>query len=214
MSRRSRRAAAPSGTRPPRWPGAPGDPPSAPLALPGPRAFPEEARAPSRGLVHSGSPDLTAQGEGTNRLHPGLTLTDISTWADEVRPSRPNTAPWHYVNIPGGASGYNAQRDCPRGCVVSAIEQSLRLLQDLSKGWAIRQRHAWTSPIRGEAIGPRSPMPFHGPRWGPAALDLRWCSHLPRLRIRGGSISGNSASPPGLKPRGRRAGYAVPCQEP
>ena len=75
-------------------------------------------------------------------------FVEASTWADDIRPSRPNTGPWHYVNIPGGASGYNAQRDCRRGCVVSAIEQSLRLLQDLSKGWAIRQRHAWTSPVQ------------------------------------------------------------------
>ncbi len=107
--------------------------------MPGPRTFPEQARAPSPGLAHSGSSGLTAQGEGTNRLHPGTTLADISTWADEIHPTRPNTAPWHYVNIPGGASGYNAQRDCPRGCVVSAIEQSIRLLQDTSNDRAVRQ---------------------------------------------------------------------------
>ncbi len=71
-----------------------------------------------------------ARREATNLLDPGTTLADISTWADEVRSSRPNTGPWHYVNIPRGAAGYNAQRDCGRGCVVSAIEQSLRLLQD------------------------------------------------------------------------------------
>ena len=53
-----------------------------------------------------------AQAQMAALLDPGTTLADISTWADEVRPSRPNTGPWHYVNIPGGASGYNAQRDC------------------------------------------------------------------------------------------------------
>jgi hypothetical protein len=80
-----------------------------------------------------------ARREVTNLLDPGTTLADISTWADEVRSGRPNSGPWHYVNIPRGASGYNAQRDCGRGCVVSAIEQSLRLLQDPTKGKAIRQ---------------------------------------------------------------------------
>ena len=53
-----------------------------------------------------------AQAQVATLLDPGTTLADISTWADDIRPSRPNTGPWHYVNIPGGASGYNAQSDC------------------------------------------------------------------------------------------------------
>ena len=80
-----------------------------------------------------------AQAQVATLLDPGTTLADISTWVDEVRPSRPNTGPWHYVNIPGETSGYNAQRDCSRGCVVSAIEESLRLLQDPTKDRAVRQ---------------------------------------------------------------------------
>ena len=43
------------------------------------------------------------------------------------------------MTIPRGAAGYNAQRDCSHGCAVSAIEQSLRLIQDPSKGRAVRQ---------------------------------------------------------------------------
>jgi hypothetical protein len=80
-----------------------------------------------------------ARRQVTDLLDPGTTLADISLWADEVRPSRPNTASWHSVNIPRGASGYNAQRDCGQGCVVSAIEQSLRLLQDPTHDKAVRQ---------------------------------------------------------------------------
>ena len=80
-----------------------------------------------------------AQNQVADLLGPGVTLADIATWADDVRPSRPNTGPWHYVNIPRGASGYNAQRDCAHGCVVSAIEQSLRMLQDTSKSRAVRE---------------------------------------------------------------------------
>ncbi len=72
----------------------------------------------------------------TALLNPGTTLADISTWADDIRPT---TDPWRYVNIPGAAAGYNAQRDSRHGCVVSAIEQSLRLLQDPSKDRAVRQ---------------------------------------------------------------------------
>ncbi len=82
---------------------------------------------------------IEAQAQVAALLDPGATLVDISTWADDIRPSRLNTGPWHYVNIPRGASGYNARRDCRHGCVVSAIERSLRLLQDTSKDRAVRQ---------------------------------------------------------------------------
>ncbi len=89
-----------------------------------------------------------AQAQVADILDPGATLADISTWADEVRPSRPNTGPWHYVNIPGEASGYDAHRDCRHGCVVSAIEQSLRQLQDPSKDRAVRQEALqWVVPL-------------------------------------------------------------------
>jgi nuclease S1 len=72
-------------------------------------------------------------------LGPNVTLAAISTWADEIRSSRPNTGPWHYVNIPRDSTAYDAARDCSRGCVVSAIEQSLRLLHDTSKDRAVRE---------------------------------------------------------------------------
>jgi len=55
-------------------------------------------------------------------LGEGFSLATVSTWADEVRPERPETAPWHYVNIPITADGYDAARDCPAaGCIVEAI---------------------------------------------------------------------------------------------
>jgi hypothetical protein len=80
-----------------------------------------------------------ARAQVTDLLGPNVTLAEIATWADEVRTSRPNTGPWHYVNIPREATTHNAARDCARGCVVSAIEQSLRLLQDASKDRAVRE---------------------------------------------------------------------------
>ena len=72
-------------------------------------------------------------------LGPNATLAEISTWADQVHSSRQNTGPWHYVNLPRDAAAYNAARDCARCCVVSAIEQSLRLLQDTSTDRAVRE---------------------------------------------------------------------------
>ena len=58
-------------------------------------------------------------------------LDSIASWADDVRPGRPETAPWHYVNIPLGSS-YNAGRDCPPpgSCVIEKISDFLKVLAD------------------------------------------------------------------------------------
>lgn len=62
-----------------------------------------------------------------------------ANWADEIRFDRPQTAPWHFVNIPLNASGYNPRRDCPDGqCVVAQIERNARLLADRRAAKAAR----------------------------------------------------------------------------
>jgi hypothetical protein len=55
----------------------------------------------------------------------------IATWADEVRPERPETKPWHYVDIPFGEQ-YDAARDCPPpgSCVVQKITDFMNILTD------------------------------------------------------------------------------------
>jgi nuclease S1 len=64
------------------------------------------------------------------------TLAEVSTWADQIRLQRPETAPWHYVNIPvhpaaGEPNSYDAARDCPNNaCVVAQIERFERELAD------------------------------------------------------------------------------------
>jgi S1/P1 Nuclease len=64
------------------------------------------------------------------------TLAQVSTWADEIRPQRRETAPWHFVDIPihpplGTPAAYDQARDCPRGdCVVAAIERFSAVLRD------------------------------------------------------------------------------------
>jgi len=62
---------------------------------------------------------------------PAMMAHDAS-WADEIRDRRPDTGPWHYVDIPLEASGYDRDRDCPRpaNCVVAQIENDLRNLAD------------------------------------------------------------------------------------
>lgn len=64
------------------------------------------------------------------------TLAQVSTWADDIRPQRPETARWHFVDIPihppaGTPAAYDAERDCPDGdCVVAAIERFDAVLRD------------------------------------------------------------------------------------
>ena len=54
-----------------------------------------------------------------------------STWADEIRFQRPQTKPWHYVNIELSERGYDAARDCPGGdCVVAQTLKDERLVAD------------------------------------------------------------------------------------
>jgi nuclease S1 len=64
------------------------------------------------------------------------TLAEVSTWADEIRTQHPETAPWHYVDIPihpaqGGVEGYDRSRDCPHDdCVVAKVVQFEGVLSD------------------------------------------------------------------------------------
>ncbi|HEX3754078.1 MAG TPA: S1/P1 nuclease [Rhizomicrobium sp.] len=55
-----------------------------------------------------------------------------ANWADEIRDSRPDTARWHFVNIPLGAPhGYDRARDCASDdCVVDQIERDARIVAD------------------------------------------------------------------------------------
>lgn len=39
-------------------------------------------------------------------------LAAIANWADEVRPQRPESFGWHFVDIPREAAGFSEERDC------------------------------------------------------------------------------------------------------
>jgi hypothetical protein len=58
-------------------------------------------------------------------------LDQIASWPDAVRPFRPETAPWHFVDIPLSVPGYDANRDCVGGnCVVAQIQRFAAVLGD------------------------------------------------------------------------------------
>jgi hypothetical protein len=60
-----------------------------------------------------------------------------STWADEVRSSRPETYKWHFVDIPVGEAHFDAGRDCKRtergDCVIAEIARAGAELTDPSR---------------------------------------------------------------------------------
>jgi hypothetical protein len=57
-------------------------------------------------------------------------MADSATWADDLRGSRPEASPWHYIDIPRGAPRSALAEYCPAstGCVTSAIEHQIALL--------------------------------------------------------------------------------------
>lgn len=72
-------------------------------------------------------------------------LAAISIWADEIKTLRPETASWHFVDIPIDSSGFYEPRDCYRphdndknalasadrhNCVVDRIESFAKVLAD------------------------------------------------------------------------------------
>jgi hypothetical protein len=70
-------------------------------------------------------------------------MVQVSSWADDIRPSRRETGPWHFVDIPIGSAGYDAARDCPdNNCVVAQIDRDQGIIADKSLA----------QPIRAEAL--------------------------------------------------------------
>jgi hypothetical protein len=62
-------------------------------------------------------------------LGPGKTIVSVASWPDEIRRSRPETAPWHYVDIPINKPHLDMARDCPKGdCVIVKIEDFEKVL--------------------------------------------------------------------------------------
>jgi S1/P1 Nuclease len=60
-------------------------------------------------------------------------MADASTWADDVRALRPETAPWHYIDIPLGTSHREIAKFCalPESCVTQAIIDQIAILRSL-----------------------------------------------------------------------------------
>jgi hypothetical protein len=62
-------------------------------------------------------------------------FVDASMWADDIRRVRPETGPWHFIDLPRGAPQSDLLKYCPpaSGCVISALADELRVLGDPSR---------------------------------------------------------------------------------
>jgi len=71
-------------------------------------------------------------------------LASVAVWADTIKKARPETKPWHYVDIPNSADSYSEARDCEDehqelDCVVAKIDEFTPVLTDRSAAPEDRQ---------------------------------------------------------------------------
>jgi nuclease S1 len=78
---------------------------------------------------HYLTPEARAQVDALLGDH--VTMAVVADWPDQIRDDRPETGPWHYVNLPPEATAYVPERDCRGGrCVVAAIEHFAQVVAD------------------------------------------------------------------------------------
>src|SRR5437899_2748172 len=80
-----------------------------------------------------------------NRVCALLGTTDahaIGHWADSIRSLRPNTEPWHFVDIPADSAGYKPARDCSSTCIFEQLQVAEATVRD----------HSATKDARREAL--------------------------------------------------------------
>ncbi|GIU76979.1 MAG: endonuclease [Bryobacteraceae bacterium] len=82
----------------------------------------------------------TARAGIAQLLPEGETLISIAPWADEIRPQRRETAPWHYINIPVEAPQGEWRPYCPGDeCIITAIQRFAAQLADRQLPAAARE---------------------------------------------------------------------------
>jgi hypothetical protein len=58
-------------------------------------------------------------------------IASVATWADDVRNVRPDTAEWHFLDIPRNSAAADLAQFCPTaGCVTKAIAQQVQVLKN------------------------------------------------------------------------------------
>jgi nuclease S1 len=119
-----------------------------------------EARAAADALIQS--------------VLPGQTFVSVASWADDNRTQE--TAPWHFVDMPGDDCNFTPPRDCKDGeCIVGAINAESRVLGDPSQS---QQSRAYALLYLIHLAGGDTGQPLHayGPYRGgnDYPVELRW----------------------------------------
>ncbi len=67
-------------------------------------------------------------------------FADSSTWADDKRSVRPDTAGWHFIDIPRGVPNGDIAQYCPpsTGCITKAIADEIGILRNPSANAQVR----------------------------------------------------------------------------
>jgi len=87
-------------------------------------------------------------------------LADAATWPDTYARRHPEydaMKPFHYVNVDARAPSYVAARDCPNGCVVTALTQFIALLESTEPPPTLAERRSaiyWVAHFMGDIHQP------------------------------------------------------------
>ena len=83
-------------------------------------------------------------------------LAFLANWADAIRDDHPETAPWHYCNLPPDAARFVPERDVPpQGCVVDRLEHFRDVLADRTAPPAARlEALRWLTHLVGDLHQP------------------------------------------------------------
>lgn len=80
-----------------------------------------------------------AVADETRRLLGGQNISDVASWADQVRREFPNSGPWHFVDIEITDSSYVPARDCrDNECVITAVAAQTAILSDRTRSDSAR----------------------------------------------------------------------------
>ena len=87
-------------------------------------------------------------------------LAQAATWPDTYArrfPEYDPMKPFHWVNVDAKASSYRRERDCPSGCVVTALGQFIALLDNKAEPLSLGQRRwaiYWIAHFMGDIHQP------------------------------------------------------------
>jgi hypothetical protein len=87
-------------------------------------------------------------------------LAEAATWPDTFArrfPEYDPMKPFHYVNVDAKAQRYRQERDCPSGCVVTALTQFIALLESGEPALSLSERRRaiyWIAHLMGDIHQP------------------------------------------------------------